>query len=280
MEQLLKIGDNENVGGEVELSEFEKKLEFARPEQIEFEEVTPNPYFCVKTKHLRPDGGKVFLNVCGSHAVPCPPKVTDRELQERVESAEEENLTVAYRVPISLGAPRVEKDNKKLDCDVFDIVVNEAYLKSIEENQQKYQIGFMVSVGLQGLEEKYQLDLDRNWIMLKNRKCMGKPLVQRIRKKSTNPKLEEFADGEIGGEKPEIDIVRSGTDIIANVALPKVEHQKQIKLEVNQDSLKLIVSPNLYKIRCWLTELQLDSDRTQATFDYATKTLRITSPIF
>lgn len=53
-------------------------------------------------------------------------------------------------MPISLGAPRVEKDNKKLDCDVFDIVVNEAYLKSIEENQQKYQIGFMVSVGLQG----------------------------------------------------------------------------------------------------------------------------------
>ena len=93
---------------------------------------------------------KVFLNVCGSHAVPCPPEITDRELQERVESAEEENLTVAYRVPISLGAPRVEKDNKKLDCDVFDIVVNEAYLKSIEEKQQKYQIGFMVSVGLQG----------------------------------------------------------------------------------------------------------------------------------
>jgi len=79
--------------------------------------------------------------------------------------------------------------------------------------------------------------LDRNWIMLKNRKCMGKPLVQRIRKKSTNPKLEEFADGEIGGEKPEIDIVRSGTDIIASVALPKVEHQKQIKLEVNQEMI-------------------------------------------
>ena len=77
--------------------------------------------------------------------------------------------------------------------------------------------------------------MDRNWIMLKNRKCMGKPLVQRIRKKSQNPKLEEFADGEIGGEKPEIDIVRSGTDIIASVALPKVEHQKQIKLEVNQE---------------------------------------------
>ena len=80
--------------------------------------------------------------------------------------------------------------------------------------------------------------------MLKNRKCMGKPLVQRIRKKSTNPKLEEFADGEIGGEKPEIDIVRSGTDIIANVALPKVEHKKQIKLEVNQEMISIYESYN------------------------------------
>ena len=30
MEQLLKIGENENVGGQVELSDFERKLEFAR----------------------------------------------------------------------------------------------------------------------------------------------------------------------------------------------------------------------------------------------------------
>ena len=56
---------------------------------------------------------------------------------------------------------------------------------------------------IQGIEEKYELDLDRNWLMLKNRKAMGTPIVQRIRKKSTNPKLEEFTEGEMGGEQPE-----------------------------------------------------------------------------
>ena len=71
----------------------------------------------------------------------------------------------------------------------------------------------MVSVAIQGIEDKYQIDLDRNWIMLRNRKSMGRPLTQRIRTKSTNPKLEEFAQNEIGGEKPEIDIVRVGTNI-------------------------------------------------------------------
>ena len=175
------------------------------------------PFFCIKTKHLRPDGGKVFLNICGAHAVPSPPEITDDELKERVEEAEEQNLTVAYRVPISLGPPRLEKDNKKTDCQVFDIVVNQTYLSKVEEQGEKYQIGFMVSVAIQGIEDKYQLDLDRNWLMLKNRKAMGKPTTQRIRKKSANPKLEEFAENEIGGEKPKIDLARVGTNIKVSI---------------------------------------------------------------
>lgn len=79
----------------------------------------------------------------------------------------------SYRVPISLGAPRVEKDNKGNECQVFDIVVNEQYLEKVTKENATYQIGFVVSVALQGLEQKYELDLDRNWIMLKNRKVFS-----------------------------------------------------------------------------------------------------------
>ena len=77
---------------------------------------------------------------------------------------------MSYRVPISLGAPRIEKDNKGTECQVFDIVINEQYLEKVTKDNATYQIGFVVSVALQGLEQKYELDLDRNWIMLKNRK--------------------------------------------------------------------------------------------------------------
>jgi len=49
---------------------------------------------------------KVFLNICYDEAVPKPPPISETELQRRVEEAEQENLTVAYRVPISLGEKR------------------------------------------------------------------------------------------------------------------------------------------------------------------------------
>ena len=82
---------------------------------------------------------------------------------------------------------------------------------------------------------------------------MGKPTPQRIRKKSTNPKLEEFADHEIGGEKPEkFDVKRVGSNIEAKIQLEKVESANQIKLEVNNDSLKIVATPNLYKVSVFL----------------------------
>ena len=89
---------------------------------------------------------------------------------------------------------------------------------------------------------------------------MGKPTPQRIRKKSTNPKLEEFADHEIGGEKPEkFDVKRVGSNIEAKIQLEKVESANQIKLEVNNDSLKIVATPNLYKVSCFFSTKNLDS---------------------
>jgi hypothetical protein len=58
-----------------------------------------------------------------------------------------------------------------------------------------------------------------------------------------------------------------------------VDQASQIKLEINQDSIRLVAAPNLYKLSCWLTELQLDSDRTSAQFDYSSRELNITSAI-
>jgi len=279
MDELLKIGDKNNrLGEEVEMSDFERKLQFAKSQIPEFNDVVPTPVFCVKTKHLKPDGNKVFLNICHSSAVPRPPPITEEELQRRVEEAERDNLTVTYRIPISLGELREEKDNKGKAVDVFDIVVNEGHLKHLEEEKATYQIGFLVSVAIQGLEEKYGLDLDRNWIMLKNRKAMGKPTLQRIRKYSKNPKLEEVRNE---GERPEeIKIHRAGTNIHASMKLDKMQSVSQLTLEMNLDSIKVSVKPDLYFTEVWLEELQLDHDRAQASFDHKTKVLSIVTPIF
>jgi hypothetical protein len=55
-----------------------------------------------------------------------------------------------------LGELRKETDNKGNEIDVYDIVVNEKHLKKLEKENAKYQIGFLVSVAIQGLEEKYR----------------------------------------------------------------------------------------------------------------------------
>ena len=73
--------------------------------------------------------------------------------------------------------------------------------------------------------ENYSLDLDRNWLMLKNRKAMGKPTLQRIRKKSKNPKMEEV---ESLGDRPDhVQVYRNGNNIHAEIKLPKVDSISQ-----------------------------------------------------
>ena len=114
--------------------------------------------------------------------------------------------------------------------------------------------------------------------MLKNRKAMGKPTMQRIRKKSKNPKMEEFGGK---GERPEhIKIHRSGANIHANIKLPKLESVDKLTVEMNPDSITLNARPSLYHLELWLEELQIDHDRATATFDHKTKMLSISSPIF
>merc|ERR1712037_802491 len=277
MEELYKIGERTQQAEkhEVEMSDFEKKLNFTQKQQEEFTEIIPTPLFCIKTKHLKPDATKVFLNICHDEAVPSPPPITETELQRRVEEAERDNLTVAYRVPISLGEKRTEKDNKRNECDVFDIVVNKDYLLHLQEESATYQIGFLISVAIQGIEEKYGLDCDRNWTMLKNRKAMGKPASQRIRKRSKNPKMEEVKSR---GEYPEdIKVCRDGHNIEVSMKLPRLHSSKALTLQLNPDCVKL-VAPSLYFLEMWLQELQIDHHRSKASFDCKTKMLQIVAP--
>ena len=90
--------------------------------------------------------------------------------------------------------------------------------------------------------------------MLKNRKSVGQPQKQRIRKKSKNPNLEEMASK---GERPEdIKLYRSGTKIHANIKMQNLEDVSTLTLEMNPDSIKLNASPSLYFTELWLEDIQ------------------------
>lgn len=78
--------------------------------------VTPEKGYVIKTVDVS-NGCKVFLNMC-SHSIVEPP--------EQQEEAEQ----IGVRVPLSLGDPKAEVDNKGQPCIVYDIILNPDVLGS------------------------------------------------------------------------------------------------------------------------------------------------------
>lgn len=89
------------------------------PDRHEF---VPKPGYVMKLRNSQNE--KVFINVCTSDKVPVPKDVSDQELAEILQSVD----PTQYRVPMSLGEPHAEVDNKGQGlvghihlfiCDVF-----------------------------------------------------------------------------------------------------------------------------------------------------------------
>ena len=94
-----------------EEEEFYKKLfleetrtpQNLNPDRYEF---VPKPGYVMKLRNSQNE--KVFINICTSDKVPVPKDVSDQELAEILQSVD----PTQYRVPMSLGEPHAEVDNK------------------------------------------------------------------------------------------------------------------------------------------------------------------------
>ena len=94
-----------------EEEEFYKKLlleetrtpQNLNPDRCEF---VPKPGYVMKLRNSQNE--KVFINICTSDKVPVPKDVSDQELAEILQSVD----PTQYRVPMSLGEPHAEVDNK------------------------------------------------------------------------------------------------------------------------------------------------------------------------
>ena len=85
------------------LLEEAKKLENAPPDRHEF---LPTPQFVMKLRNSKEE--KVFINICTSEKIPPAKDITEETLVEVLESED----PTQYRVPMSLGEPHVEVDNR------------------------------------------------------------------------------------------------------------------------------------------------------------------------
>ena len=166
-------------------------------------QVVPKPGLCVKTKNAV--GTKFFINICKLAEIPPPPPIDESELAKMIESEDYSNL---WRVPMSLGAPRKEKDKSGTECMAAEVAVNSSWFDNTMLTSELFT-SFVITIAIEGLGDKYgeEARLDRDgWTILKNKKFLGDKCPAhniQVRPKAgiENIEMSEVRPGEVKSEE-------------------------------------------------------------------------------
>lgn len=234
---------------------------------------------CVKTV-LEPSKQKIFINICQSYSVPPPPHLSREELVELLQSEDPSG----YRVPMSLGEPHTEMDNSSQGCTAYDVVINQEFFQTCQKDPLFQQ--FVILVSVEGLENKYSLELSRDWKVLKNRKFIGSICEQSIRTKS-RPVIQELQPQESltvpAAKRPEFTLLveppgGNAEYLIAEIKLPGVPSARSLVLDVGEDRLVLTARPSLYHLDIFHPFL-VDQENSVAQYNTSTQILTVTAPV-
>ncbi|XP_074552045.1 PIH1 domain-containing protein 1 [Halichoeres trimaculatus] len=240
--------------------------------------IRPLPGLCVKTLS-EPSKQKIFVNICQSHSVPQPPELSRDELVELLQSEDPSS----YRVPMSLGEPHTEIDNSSQGCTAYDVVINQEFFQKCQKDPLFQQ--FVILVSLEGLENKYNLELSRDWKVLKNRKFLGSLSEQNIRTKS-KPVIQELQPQEsvtATAKRPEFTLLvepPAGDPeyLIAEIQLPGVPSSRSLVLDVGEDRLVMTARPSLFHLDIFHPFL-VDQEKSMAQYNNSTQILTVTMPV-
>nr|XP_046162343.1 PIH1 domain-containing protein 1 [Oncorhynchus gorbuscha]XP_046162344.1 PIH1 domain-containing protein 1 [Oncorhynchus gorbuscha] len=242
--------------------------------------IRPQPGLCVKTFTL-PDKLKVFVNICQSAAVPPPPPLSREALVELLESED----PTGYRVPMSIGEAHTEVDNNSQGCTAYDVVISEEFFQKCQKDPLFQQ--FLIAVSLEGLENKYNLELSRDWKVLKNRKFLGSVNEQNIRTKS-KPVIQEIEPKDTRtapepAKRPEFCLlveppVGDPEFLIAEIQLPGVASSLSLVLDLGEDRLVLNARPSLFHLDCFIPFF-IDQEGSVAQYNANTQILTVTMPV-
>ncbi|KAM9298798.1 PIH1 domain-containing protein 1 [Gastrophryne carolinensis] len=283
------------LNAEMEEALFEQMLLKAKqemqsrlPDPLGSKQIRPQPGFCIKT-HTSTNG-KIFINICKSNDIPAPPDLSEQELVAILESDDPSG----YRVAMSIGEPHVEVDNSGSGCTAYDIVINSTFFEKIKNNELFRE--FFMTVAMEGLENKYELELSRDWRMLKNRKFMGSIFEHNIRTKS-KPIIQEM-DAKLPQPAPSKPLILENTSspevpkytilaeppegypsfLVAEISLPKVSSVRSLVLDLGEDRIVLLGRPDLYIMDIFIP-YNIIQEESGAQFNKDTKVLTITMPV-
>nr|CAD7461093.1 unnamed protein product [Timema tahoe] len=266
---------------------------------------------CVKTRLLSGDGvGKVFINVCHTSGLPNPPKdVSDEELIKILASDE----PTGFRVPMSIGEASEHPDKSGNPSIVYDVAVSSDFFAKVETSP--IFKSFLVSVVLEGVQNKYDITLDtEEVVILKNRKVMGSlrphrvqqrevntqgPLIQEVyppintSSSSSKSKLKQGSSmvekldtvlptSQTKERKPEYKIICEPAEgepqhLVGEFKLTDVLSSQELTLDVGEDRIVLEGRKKGYLIDVFVPYL-IDQDNTSALFDTSTRVRSIPGP--
>ncbi|XP_060590957.1 PIH1 domain-containing protein 1-like [Ruditapes philippinarum] len=265
--------------------------------QIPTTQVRPVPGFCLKTKTNKNE--KVFVNVCKADNVPAPKDISDEELIKLLESDD----PTGYRVPMSIGEPHAEIDKSNQGCTAYDVVVSPVFMDKMAASELFKT--FFLTVMMEGLEDKYDTQLSREWVILKNRRFVGtlqeqnvrtqsKPVIEEVNKYSSQTSgsgkslIQEVSLSQEDikssrGKEPDYRIVQEPAEghpefLVAEINLSQVKVSNSINLDLGEDRILLQTRSNIYYLDIYLPYYIVQQE-CGAQFNRKTRILTITMPV-
>ncbi|XP_007995754.2 PIH1 domain-containing protein 1 isoform X2 [Chlorocebus sabaeus] len=247
----LELSEAERMGAdsarfEELLLQASKELQQAQTTRPESTQIQPQPGFCIKTNSSE---GKVFINICHSLSIPPPADVTEEELLQMLEEDQ-----AGFRIPMSLGEPHAELDARGQGCTAYDVAVNSDFYRRMQNSDFLREL--VITIAREGLEDKYNLQLNPEWRMMKNRPFMGSISQQNIRSQQ-RPRIQELGDlytpargrAESGPEKPHLNLWLEAPDLLlAEIDLPKLINSDESKAAFHRKRKQLMVAMPLLPV--------------------------------
>lgn len=261
-------------------------------------QVMPKPGFCLKTKNKQNE--KVFVNICMAENVPPPNDLSDNELIQLLESDD----PTGFRIPMSIGEPHAELDKSSKGCTVYDVVVSPQFMEKMKTSELFKT--FFLTVMMEGLEQKFDTELSREWVILKNRKVVGtlqaqnvrtqsKPFIMEMEGQSTQgsgstvkPGLIQEVDSSreetrSRGKEPDYRIIQEPPTghpefLVAEITLPQVKLATSLSLDLGEDRILLQTRSNIYYLDIYLP-FNIVQEDCGAQFNRKTRILTITMPV-
>ncbi|ERE70098.1 PIH1 domain-containing protein 1 [Cricetulus griseus] len=260
------MGD-ETVRFQELLLQASKELQQAQTDRPESTQIQPQPGFCIKTNSSE---GKVFINVCHSPSIPPPVDVTEDELLQMLQEDQ-----AGFRIPMSLGEPHAELDAKGQGCTAYDVAVNSNFYLRMQNSDFLREL--VVTIAREGLEDKYGLQLNPEWRMLKYRPFLGSISQQNIRSRQ-RPRIQELGTLQ-GPERPHLNLWLEAPDLLlAEIDLPRLDGAQGLTLEIGESHLVMGGSQQLYHLNASIP-LRINPEASRAAFHHRRKQLMVSMPL-